>query len=161
MLIIIICSFTAHTVQYLCRITGMIQEIYIIVTNQQQTTAADKYNWQFKSTTDRCKGPMYFFLSSLPQPPRQCSAPTCHLSTIKTLYRRCRFAHRVHIGGRDAMGGVYLPYQLERTLQLCRNVMVNKVKGGLRSPGIDFKEAIPPIYVAWRNPFLGIDSWAH
>ncbi len=34
--------FTAYTVQYLCRITGMIQEIYIIVTNQQQTTATDR-----------------------------------------------------------------------------------------------------------------------
>ncbi len=26
--------------------------------------------------------------------------------------------------------------------------------------GIDFKESISPAYVAWRNQFLGIDSWA-
>ncbi len=30
----------------------------------------------------------------------------------------------------------------------------------LRSPGMDSKESIWPTYVAWRNQFLGINSWA-
>ncbi len=30
----------------------------------------------------------------------------------------------------------------------------------LRSPSIDSKESIPQAYAAWRNRFLGIDSWS-
>ena len=36
--------------------------------------------------------------------------------------------------GRDETGSVYLPTQLERTLQLCTYVMVTIVKGGGRAP---------------------------
>jgi hypothetical protein len=107
---------------------------------------------------------MYFVFvrlySSSPQPPSQCSAPTCHLSI---LLKHCivgvcpQSTYRVEM----QWGGGECIFPISWSVHCSFECDSKYSERGSRSPGIDSKEAIPQTYICSLaetiscNRFLG------